>query len=543
MVSITVYGGADEIGGNKILVRSDGTGLMLDFGRRMGFDSRFFSEFINPRTNTEIRDRLVIGSLPLIPGIYRTDMLRPQGVNDLPEDDRIISPDSHLLDFKGLKTYEEYYDENARGYVDAVLLTHAHLDHTGDLQFVHPDIPLCCSPVTELLVNAIDEVTTFKSYALEMRRPEIAYNQRGMFPGAPKIKKTDHSSRNCINGNNRIGSIDVKTIDVDHSVPGACSFLLNTDEKRILYTGDIRFHGTSPVSLEEYVGNIGEGLDVMICEGTRVDSECVITENMVRESITEDISRTRGIVFVDFSWKDTTRYETVRSAAKENNRTFVINGRLAYLLNKMNMYPEDGTVKVFLKRTGSALYSPSDYTKSKHELGFSVDKEDIDTSHYENGLTALEIMEEPEKYVLMFSYFDFNQLFDFTNTQGKIPGSLFIKAQCEPFSDDMELDEERMINWLEQFGIGFDEGDPDINPDCTDHRCPKIKRCISRAHVSGHASRPELKELIAKLKPDVLIPVHTLFPEEFKKIASEIREEKGHSTEVIIPELGVEYEF
>ena len=528
-----MFGGANEIGGNKILIDSKVSRIMLDFGRRMGFDSNFFSEFINPRTNTELRDRLIIGALPDIPGIYREDMLKPNGLEHHRDHEKILTPDSPMLKYRGLETYEDHLKKHGKGYLDAVLISHAHLDHVGDLNFVHTDIPVCCTPVTRSLIKAIDDVTAFKSGALESSRHDISYTKKGLFPDTPKISKKDRCLRECMVASTGIDDLQVKMIDVDHSVPGACSFLIDSPGNTILYSGDIRFHGSSPVSKDEYLKNVGKEVDIFICEGTRVGSDSVITEDMVQEDISEEIGKTQGLVFVDFSWKDTTRYETIRKAAYENGRTFVIDARLAYLLNELDMYPLDQDVKVFLRRNGSALYSPNDYVRSKHELGFTVDGDELDTTHYENGLTASEIMDDPGRYVLMLSYFQFNQLFDFTDEDGKIPGSYFIKAQCEPFSDDMELDEERMINWLEHFDIGFQE----------ENDGSKDKRCIRRSHVSGHASRPELKELISRLKPRVLIPVHTTCPEEFEDIAKEIKEEMGNDIRVVIPRSGERYEF
>jgi len=546
LVFITVFGGANEIGGNKILVESGGTRIMLDFGTRMGFESTFFSNFVDARTNTDLRDRLTIGALPIIPGIYREDMIRPAGWDSIPADGRLLTKDSPLFHLDSLETYENYHGKNGRGYIDAILLSHAHLDHTGDITYIHPSVPLYCSRVTEILVNAIDDVTSFPSKALEMDRPGIEYTKSGMFPNRPKISKKNKSQRDCVNMANGqeipIGSITVKAINIDHSVPGATSYLLKAG-KNMLYTGDIRFHGTSPISIDDYVTEAGDKIDVLVCEGTRIDSNSLITEDTVREKITEEMRAVKGLVIVDFSWKDTTRYETVRRAAAECGRFFVINARLAYLLNKLDQNPDPKQVKVFLKRKSSALYSPSDYSNSKYEYGLSVDKENLDSSHYDNGLVARDIMAHPEKYVLMGGFYDFNQLFDFADAEGKIPDSRFIKAQCEPFSDDMELDEERMINWLEKFGIIFTEGEPDILPGCTNPGCEKIKRRMDRSHVSGHASRPELKEMISRLKPKVLIPVHTNHPDEFLAIAREIENETGHRIEVRIPEQGVSYEF
>jgi len=543
MVYITVYGGAGEIGGNKILVENEEDRVMCDFGTRMGFESDFFAEFVKPRSNADLRDRLILGSLPFIPGIYRSDLIRPSGLDEVESDGRIITEDSRLMDLDDLVTYDEYIEEHGEGYLDALLLTHAHLDHTGDMDCIHPDIPLYCSGTTKTLVEAIDDLTKFTSEAITMKRHEIRFTQGGMFPDRPKISKRDKSQRDCFTMDDEqeasVGSIQVKAILVDHSVPGATSYIMETDEDKILYTGDIRFHGTYPLSIDDYVKKAGDDIDILICEGTRVDSESRLTEEMVKEQIKEEISDVEGLVFVDFSWKDTTRYETIKDASLECERTFVIDARLAYLLNLFDQEPDHEEVKVFLKRRSSCLYSPTDYSRAKHEYGYSVDKEDLDPSHYEEGLTALEIMEEPGDHVVMLSYYGLNQLFDFADENGKIPDSKFIRAQCEPFSDDMALDEERMINWLEEFGIDYEEGKPDIPEDCKNPRCEKIKPVMDRSHVSGHASRPELKELITKLDPDSLIPVHTINPEEFEELVKEI----GHDIEVIVPERGETYAF
>ena len=114
-------------------------------------------------------------------------------------------------------------------------------------------------------------------------------------------------------------------IPVGHSVPGACSVLLTLpDGKRILYTGDVRFHGAGEVSMDDYVGAIDGPVDVLITEGTRVDSDEVLTEEEVGREISADIARSEGLVLINFGWKDLTRFNTIYQAAKENGRTLVI---------------------------------------------------------------------------------------------------------------------------------------------------------------------------------------------------------------------------
>ncbi len=95
---------------------------------------------------------------------------------------------------------------------------------------------------------------------------------------APQYRTFNTASEGQIKG------IKYKLIPVGHSVPGACSVLLTLPNgKRILYTGDVRFHGANEVSIDDYVRSIDGPVDVLITEGTRVESEEVLTEEEVRK--------------------------------------------------------------------------------------------------------------------------------------------------------------------------------------------------------------------------------------------------------------------
>jgi ribonuclease J len=544
VMKITFYGGVGEIGGNKILLESQKTSLFLDFGTSMGYESDFFSDFLQPRVNTALKDRLTIGALPKINGIYRNDLFTPSNIIDLKKTEykRVINADSHHIKPEDIITYEKYIEKNGTPKINGILVSHAHIDHTGAIGFIHNDIPLYCSEITKTLIESIDEVTPFQSNALEMNSKIIKLNgEKSTFPTSPKLGNIK-TIRQCItikdNETIKITDIKIKHIIQDHSIPGASSFIIESEGKKVLYTGDIRFHGTYPMTLEEYSDKTGKNIDVMICEGTRIDSEQILKEEDVKQSITKIIKKINGIVFVDFSWKDTSRYVTILSAARKSGRIFVINSRLAYILKKLNIYPDNDIVKIFLKRKGSCLYSPADYINTKHELGFLKNKDDkFDLTHYENGITADDIKQNPGKYVMMLSYFDLNQLFDLADKNGHILDSYFIKASCAPFSDDMELDEERFIHWLETFKIKYDLDDKKPPEGCSKPDCEKIKRRIKRAHVSGHVSSVELKQLIEQIKPKYVIPIHTQYPEMFHPLVDKI------DCEVILPEYEETYEF
>ncbi len=48
MPALSFFGGANEIGGNKILFDADGTRILLDFGLSFAIASRYFDENLQP---------------------------------------------------------------------------------------------------------------------------------------------------------------------------------------------------------------------------------------------------------------------------------------------------------------------------------------------------------------------------------------------------------------------------------------------------------------------------------------------------------------
>jgi len=72
---IAVFGGAGEIGGNRILLSWDDAAWMLDFGTRFAATSHYFEEFVKPSGATlGLRDYLRMGLLPPLEGLYRDDL-------------------------------------------------------------------------------------------------------------------------------------------------------------------------------------------------------------------------------------------------------------------------------------------------------------------------------------------------------------------------------------------------------------------------------------------------------------------------------------
>jgi mRNA degradation ribonuclease J1/J2 len=71
--TLTFYGAVGEIGGNKILLKTNDGTILLDFGRRMNEYGRFFSDYIQARSKNALLDMLRLGVLPKIDCDYDVD--------------------------------------------------------------------------------------------------------------------------------------------------------------------------------------------------------------------------------------------------------------------------------------------------------------------------------------------------------------------------------------------------------------------------------------------------------------------------------------
>ena len=75
-MNITILGGKNEIGGNKILLEHKETKIFLDFGMSFKQAGKYFSEFVQPRKCSSLQDFFEMKLLPEMDGLYREDYLK-----------------------------------------------------------------------------------------------------------------------------------------------------------------------------------------------------------------------------------------------------------------------------------------------------------------------------------------------------------------------------------------------------------------------------------------------------------------------------------
>jgi ribonuclease J len=80
-------------------------------------------------------------------------------------------------------------------------------------------------------------------------------------------------------------------------------------------------------------------------------------------------------------------------------------------------------------------------------------------------------------------------------------GSCYVLSASEPFNEEMEIDFERLVNWLRHYGL------------------PQY-----HVHVSGHIMPLQLKAILKEINAAKIFPVHT---ENAELFASFMRDLKG----------------
>ena len=455
MVTVTFYGGVKEIGGNKILLDDHGTKIFLDFGMSFCRRQQFFEEFVSPRTANGIGDFLAMGLIPDLPGIYRTDLIE------------------HL----GRKAEEPV--------VSGVVLSHAHADHANYISFLHKDIPVYCGETCKRILEAVAEQS-----ARDIENEVMDFRERPLFRSRYKIPPVTRKFHTFISGKSfKIDSLEIKPINVDHSVPGSYGCIIFTSEGPIVYTGDLRMHGLRASMTNEFAHAAQEVNPIaMITEGTRIEKKKTDeSEQKIYHDSKQKINQNNTLSAVDFNFKDVDRFTTFFRIAKDIGKILVINFKHACFLEQ---YCHDKKLNVpSVNDPHLALLKP------KRLTGTYIDEDYSDAYirkrlHYKNIITAADIAKNPSRYMVVLNFWYFSELIDFKQTHG-----LYIHSLSEPFNEEMEISYNRMRNWLHYFHMEY-----------------------FQSHCSGHINGDDLKELIRFIHPKKLFPIHTEHPGLFRKL-------------------------
>ena len=525
MTTVTLYGGVGVIGGTKALLEDGDRRLFFDFGTDYSKRGEYFEEFLAPRPGHGLLDLLEMGLLPPLEGLYRPDLLPP---GDL------------WARYRDQPHYRELPP------VDAVLASHAHLDHTGYISFLRLEIPILATAMTAFIAKAVqDSAGSDLEREVVYTSPRVATGEgtlgvlRGDYLGRPfalmDAGRLDEEAQDfwerspaktkglqaavILDAPQEAAGLPVRHFPVDHSVYGACAWGVETSAGWVVYTGDIRFGAGSRAGDSEAFIEAARALRprALLCEGTRAPQpgkgpEPTVSEGQIRENALREVRAAGGgLVIADFGPRNIERLRTFLSICEDIGRQLVVLSKDAYLLDAMRLV--DASLPDIASHASLRLYDDQKARPSPWE-------QRVRDRYAGRLVTPAEVGRSPGDFVLCFSFWDVKNLIDIRPSGGR-----YIYSASEAYSEEQMIDTDRLGMWLKHFGMtgaGLPQRELDGKP------LPEE----SGLHASGHAGPDELLRLVREVAPQTLIPVHTENPGYF-------REELGDSDiEVIEPAYG-----
>ncbi len=419
-MKLTIHRGTKEIGGTCVEVKTDKTRIVIDFGmplvdaRKESFDSK-----------------TLIGK--------SIDALKESKI---------------LPDIKGLYNTEEKS-------IDAILISHSHMDHYGLLSYVRSDIPVYMSRGAQELIDISGIFTPNKIGKINSH-----------IVNAKKVFK--------------IGDIKITPYLVDHSAFDALAFLIEADGKCVFYSGDFRAHGRKSILFKRIIEDPPKNIDCLLMEGSMLgrENQKYKDEVSVQQGIEDILKSVNNITFLFASSQNIDRLVSAYKACLKTDSTFVIDIYTAYILDRLRKVSEH--IPQFNWRNVRVKF----YKNQADSLAEKVSTKLL--YHYNTKKIELfEINKNKNKFLMLARD---NTIFPkIIKDIDKIEGAKIIYSMWNGYLTDE-----------------FKE------------YCTKKGLSIEEVHTSGHATMEDLKTFAAAINPKTLIPIHTFekdrYPSLFKNV-------------------------
>ena len=445
MTTYRLWSGLRTIGGNIVEVRTDQARVLCDFGLSVSADVPE-----SEQTQSELENFLQANRLPAIPELFPTD-------------------DFEKINLAG---YEHSTMETA------IFISHLHLDHMGALPFLPESVTVYLSEESLKLFNLL----------VEVEEEDPVKCQLHSYKPEEKV---------------RIADITVEPHLSDHDALGTTAFFIETEDLKLIHSGDFRFNGNYPERVWEWAEKARDWHpDVLLIEGTsysfddeEVDEELLeeteteLEEQVEREPLSEEtlldevaqIINTNEADLIVFNpyIRNVERLAFVDEVVTERGRTMVWEEAYAYVLS--GFYPDKKWTVLEETKTGK-----------------------LDESLVEETVSLDSMKAAPGNYVLQNSFKNLSYLDCFAK-------GIYIHSNGEPLGDyDPRYAD--MLEQLEQFGYEF----------------------LSLG-ASGHANREEIVEVAKLVSAKHTLPWHSFKPESLHEALVE------NGIESFVPELNKEY--
>lgn len=367
----------------------------------------------------------------------------------------IIDFGDDLDDVKRLKKVEGLTE--GKPTYDAVVITHNHQDHIGRIDEVLPEIPVYMSDIGRKI---FETAFCFSKTKGKIKRETINIEDGKSF---------------------QIKDIKITPFIVDHSAYNSFMILVETENKRILHTGDFRNHGYKGKILEKTLRKIGK-IDVLITEGTTFSREQI--KNKTEEELVEEIvNKTKNYdqVLMLMSTTNIDRVTTMQKVANRTHKTVIHDIVLSNVL------------QLVTQRIPNALNSKNVYVFLP---SFNYIKKDD---------------EEYKKFIEPYQE-------KIEMTGKKLHGKFIMNIRTSMLKDieKLKLKNKVLDNACVVYSMWSGYKEQENYKQFLD-KMEELKIDVFDLHVSGHADYTALKQVIDITSPETVIPIHTENKEKIKE--------------------------
>lgn len=380
--------------------------------------------------------------------------------------------------------------EEKKDKVVAIVVSHAHLDHVGAVQYMAQlyNCPIYATPFTIEVLKVLMKSQRNVNNPLKNKFIKVNVNSSFFTPKG----------------------MEIELVNVTHSIPQATVVCMHTKEGVVMYANDFKFDNRPALGQRTNYERLRElneeGIKLLVVDSVRSNlkrktlSEIVVKEMLRDIFIETDIVNTKGIIITTFA-SHITRLKSIMELTNEMGRKLIFMGR-----------------------------SIAKYGKAAKNAGIIDFKE--------KGVIVCETPSEVNKWMDIVNKNKTEYIVVCTGHQGE-PNAVLSKIAegRTPFElkeDDKIIFSSEVIPT--QVNI---EARQVLDAKLDAYRCKVFKDL----HVSGHASREDHRDLLGMIKPKHIMPVHghVRLKEGMIELAEELGYEQGKNLWVV-PDQGV-YEF
>lgn len=257
----------------------------------------------------------------------------------------------------------------------------------------------------------------------------------------------------------------VQTASVNHSIVDAAALIIDTPMGRVIHTGDFKIDPTpfleSTIDPKPFQKAGEKGVKLLLSDSTNVERHtCSLSEKVIYNKFEQIFSESKGLTMIAMFASNISRMAQVFDLARKMKKKVVLSGRT------MEQNVRLGTESGHLKNVDSLLLAMDDLE-----------------SHNRKDIIVLS-----------------------TGSQAEHSSSLVRIANGEHRA--IQILEGDLVVLSSRYIPGNEKAIGKMVNNLFKRGAEVLYEAVQDIHVSGHATRPELKTMLEWTKPEFFVPIH-----------------------------------